>query len=431
LYIAQQIAARAVSQVLAGRNLNIALEAALGERAALEPQQRAAARDLSYGALRFYGESQALLAQLLQKPLADAGLHGLLLVALYQLNHDQAASHTVVDQAVKAAGASSKKPWAKSLVNGVLRNFLRRRELLMRDLVSNEAAQYSYPQWWIDKLRQQYPEHWQAMLMAGNAQPPMTLRVNRRQCSTAGYQHELAEIGIESRVLGRQALMLERPLHVDKLPGFAQGRVSVQDYGAQLAAELLDVQPGQRVLDACCAPGGKTGHVLELAEVAMTAVDSDAMRLERTRSNLTRLGLPAQLLVGDAATPAIWWNGQPYDRILADVPCTASGIVRRHVDIKWLRREADVAAFARQQATILHSLWQLLAKGGKLLYVTCSIFHEENQQQIDDFLGRQTGAAQLPLNLESGKTSLINQQQGQLRPCAEHDGFYYALLQKN
>ena len=431
MYIAQQIAARAVSQVLAGRNLNVVLEAALDERAALEPQQRAAARDLSYGALRFYGESQALLAQLLQKPLADAGLHGLLLVALYQLNHDQAASHTVVDQAVKAAGASSKKPWAKSLINGVLRNFLRRRELLMGDLVSNEAAQYSYPQWWIDKLRQQYPEHWQAMLMAGNAQPPMALRVNRRHCEPAEYRHELAEIGIESRVLGSQALVLERPLHVDKLPGFAQGHVSVQDYGAQLAAELLDVQPGQRVLDACCAPGGKTGHVLELAEVAMTAVDSDAMRLERTRSNLTRLGLPAQLLVGDAATPATWWDGQPYDRILADVPCTASGIVRRHVDIKWLRRETDVAAFARQQATILHSLWQLLAKGGKLLYVTCSIFHEENQQQIDDFLGRQTDAAQLPLNLESGKTSLINQQQGQLRPCAEHDGFYYALLQKN
>ena len=269
------------------------------------------------------------------------------------------------------------------------------------------------------------------MLGAGNAQPPMTLRVNRRQCNPVRYQDELAQAGIESHVLGSQALMLARPLHVDKLPGFAQGRVSVQDYGAQLAAELLDVQPGQRVLDACCAPGGKTGHVLELAEVNMTAVDSDAARLDRTRSNLLRLGLPAQLLVGDAATPAGWWDGKPFDRILADVPCTASGIVRRHVDIKWLRREADVASFARQQATILHSLWQLLAKGGKLLYATCSIFHEENQQQVDEFLGRQTDAAQLPLNLESGKTSLINQQQGQLRPCAEHDGFYYALLQKN
>ena len=431
MYIAQQIAARAVSQVLAGRNLNVALDAALHERHGLEPQQRAAARDLSYGALRFYGESQALLAQLLQKPLADAQLHGLLLVGLYQLNHDQAAPHTVVDQAVKAAGASSSKPWAKSLVNGVLRNFLRRRELLMQDIASNEAAHYAYPQWWIDKLRQQYPEHWQAMLGAGNAQPPMTLRVNRRQCDPVRYQDELAQAGIESHVLGSQALMLARPLHVDKLPGFAQGRVSVQDYGAQLAAELLDVQPGQRVLDACCAPGGKTGHVLELAEVNMTAVDSDAARLDRTRSNLLRLGLPAQLLVGDAATPAGWWDGKPFDRILADVPCTASGIVRRHVDIKWLRREADVASFARQQATILHSLWQLLAKGGKLLYATCSIFHEENQQQVDEFLGRQTDAAQLPLNLESGKTSLINQQQGQLRPCAEHDGFYYALLQKN
>ena len=430
MHIAQQIAARAVSQVLAGRNLTVALETALRERANIEPQQRAASQDLSYGALRFYGESQALLDQLLEKPLTDTGLHGLLLVALYQLNHDQAASHAVVDQAVRAAGASSKKPWAKGLVNGVLRNFLRRRAVLLQNLTTNEAAHYSYPQWWIDKLRRQYPEHWQTMLTIGNTHPPMTLRINRRQTDTVSYRDQLDESGIAARVLGGQALMLERPLHVDRLPGFAEGRVSVQDYGAQLAAALLNVQAGQRVLDACCAPGGKTGHVLELADVGMTAVDSDAVRLERTRSNLARLGLPARLLVGDAATSADWWDGVSFDRILADVPCTASGIVRRHVDIKWLRREADIAAFARQQSAILHSLWQLLAKGGKLLYATCSVFHEENQQQIDEFLARQADAAQLPLHLQPGESSLINQQQGQLRPCAEHDGFYYALLQK-
>lgn len=430
MHIAQQIAARAVSQVLAGRNLTVALDAALRERADIEPQQRAAAQDLSYGALRFCGESQALLERLLERPLADAGLHALLLVALYQLNHDQAAAHAVVDQAVRAAGASSRKPWAKGLVNGVLRNFLRQRDALLSALAADEAAHYSYPQWWIAKLRQQYPAHWQAMLAVGNMHPPMTLRVNRRQGDASRYQEALAEAGIEAHALGGEALMLERPLHVDRLPGFAEGRVSVQDYGAQLAAMLLDVEAGQRVLDACCAPGGKTGHILELADVDMTAVDSDAARLERTCSNLARLGLHARLLAGDAATPAGWWDGQPFDRILADVPCTASGIVRRHVDIKWLRREADIAAFARQQSAILHSLWQLLAKGGKLLYATCSVFHEENQRQIDEFLTRQADAAQLPLNLRPGESGLINQQQGQLRPCAEHDGFYYALLQK-
>lgn len=430
MHIAQQIAAQAVSQVLAGRNLAVALESAVRERPRIEAQQRAAAQDLSYGTLRFYGESQALLDRLLEKPLTDAALHGLLLVALYQLNHDQAAAHTIVDQAVSAASASSRKPWAKGLVNGVLRNFLRQRDALMSALAADEAARYSYPQWWIDKLRQQYPAHWQAMLAVGNMHPPMTLRVNGRQGEAPRYLDELAEAGIEARALGDQALMLERPLPVDRLPGFAQGRVSVQDYGAQLAAVLLDARSGQRVLDACCAPGGKTGHVLELADVDLTAVDSDALRLARTSSNLERLGLPARLVTGDAANPADWWDGVPFDRILADVPCTASGIVRRHVDIKWLRREADIAAFARQQAAILHSLWQLLAKGGKLLYATCSVFHEENQQQIDEFLTQQADATQLPLHLQSGESGLINQQQGQLRPCAEHDGFYYALLQK-
>jgi len=430
LHIAQQIAAQAVSQVAAGRNLSVTLEAAFRQHAKITPQQRAAAQDLSYSTLRFYGELQALLAQLLNKPLPDVRVHHLLLVAIYQLRHDQAAAHTVVDQAVTAAVAF-KKPWAKSLVNGVLRNFLRQRDTLLRNVAANEVAVYSYPQWWINKLRQQYSQHWQAILLSGNQHPPMTLRVNCRHSHTEQYLQQMTQAGLDGRILDKQALMLAKPLPVDKLPGFQRGQVSVQDYGAQLAARLLDVHDNLRVLDACCAPGGKTGHVLELADVEMLAVDSDEQRLQRTHSNLERLQLSARLQVGDAAQPQAWWDGVPFDRILADVPCTASGIVRRHVDIKWLRREADVASFVAQQAAILHSLWQLLAKGGKLLYVTCSIFHEENQGQIETFLARQADAVQLPLPMQQLDSGLINQQQGQLLPCAEHDGFYYALLQKN
>lgn len=401
----------------------------MSSNAGVTAQQRAATQDLSYGTLRFYGELRAQLGQLLEKPLPDARLQSLLLVALYQLNHDRAAPHTVVDQAVKAA-ATFKKPWARGLTNAVLRNFLRRREAL-QSLELDEAASYSYPQWWIDKLKQQYPQHWQAMLQAGNVHPPMTLRVNSRHGNAESYERLLAEAGLQASTHGQQSVTLAKPVSVDQLPGFQQGLVSVQDYGAQLAAKLLDVQDGQRVLDACCAPGGKTGHVLELAAVDMVAVDSDAQRLKRTQSNLSRLNLPARLCVGNAAQPQGWWDDVPFDRILADVPCTASGIVRRHVDIKWLRRPEDVAEFVTQQAAILHSLWQLLAKGGKLLYVTCSVFHEENQQQIAAFLKQHTDAEQLPLEHKLKEYGLINQQQGQLLPCAEHDGFYYALLQKN
>jgi 16S rRNA (cytosine967-C5)-methyltransferase len=344
----------------------------------------------------------------------------LLLAALYQLEYGKASHYAVVDHAVKAA-AQLKKPWAKGLVNAVLRNFLRRREQLLEEIADDEVARYSYPQWWIDKLRQQYPAEWLTMLEAGNQRPPMTLRVNRGQGSAADYLARLAEDDIAARSLGESAVMLDQPLAVEKLPGFADGMVSVQDYGAQFAAPLLDVRDGMRVLDACCAPGGKTGHILENSQVEMTALDGDAGRLERTRSNLQRLGLSARLVVGDAADPFGWWDGRPFDRILADVPCSASGIVRRHVDIKWLRREQDLQAFSLQQAAILRGLWPLLAIGGKLLYATCSVFIEENQYQIDAFLRERMDARQLPLpGLESG----------QLLPCGEHDGFFYALLEK-
>lgn len=426
MYISQQIAAIAVSQVLSGRNLTLALPDALKSYPNATPQQRGAAADLSYGTLRFYGEVNAYLVKLLEKPLSNEHITALLLVAIYQLLHDKADDFTVVNQAVQAA-SYAKPRWAKGLVNGVLRNFLRQKETLNNRVKTDEVAVYSYPQWWINKLKNQYPSDWQNILNTGNAHPPMTLRVNAQKTSAKEYVQLLARQDIAATQVGEYAVILEQPISVEKIPGFADGVVSVQDYGAQLAAGLLDVQTGMTILDACCAPGGKTGHILELHNTKLTALDNDASRLDRVESNLNRLHLNADLQLGDAAK---WQTSQAFERILADVPCTASGIVRRHVDIKWLRRESDIASFATQQSLILANLWHLLAKGGKLLYVTCSIFNEENQQQIDAFLLKNRDATQLTLNLTNENHPNIQCAHGQLIPNSLHDGLFYALLQK-
>jgi 16S rRNA (cytosine967-C5)-methyltransferase len=426
LYISQQIAATAVNLVMSGRNLTLALPEAMKLHPNATAQQRGAAADLSYGTLRFYGEVNAYLQQLLEKPLSSEIITNLLQVAIYQLLHDKAEAFTVVNQAVTAA-SYTKPRWAKGLVNGVLRNFLRQKEALKSKVEANETALYSYPQWWIDKLKSQYPKAWQGILQTGNQHPPMILRVNRRQISAVDYLQLLTRQDIAAVHLGGDAVLLTKPLPVEQVPGFADGVVSVQDYGAQLAAHLLDLKKGHRVLDACAAPGGKSGHILEIENVHLIALDNDEMRLNRVESNLSRLGLTAQLMLADAAK---FKDERLYDRILADVPCSASGIVRRHVDIKWLRREADIVSFAQQQSAILQRLWHLLAKGGKLLYVTCSIFIEENQQQIDHFLRENTDATQLPIMLTNDFANNITIQDGQLIPNHHHDGFFYALLQK-
>jgi 16S rRNA (cytosine967-C5)-methyltransferase len=439
LYISQQIAANAVNKVLSGRNLTLALPEAMAFFPKATPQQRGAAQDLSYGTMRFYGEIDAYLVQLLEKPLTDDRINSLLLVAIYQLLHDKADSFTVVNQAVYAVSQlkhPATKSWAKGLVNAILRNFLRQKIQLAAKFRDSEVAIYSYPQWWINKLKTQYLSQWQEMLEAGNKHPPMTLRVNTQKISMQDYVQLLARQDIEAKYIGGQALILTCPVLVDKIPGFNDGIVSVQDLGAQLAAYLLDAKASMNVLDACCAPGGKTGHILELSDVVLTALDSDKIRLQRVESNLSRMKLQANLLVGDASLKD--WvvknktSPQYFDRILADVPCSASGIVRRHVDIKWLRRESDVVSFASQQAKILANLWQMLVKGGKLLYVTCSVFNEENQGQVDNFLKNNADAIQLPFILPDCYASAeINQINGQLIPTNEHDGFFYALLQKN
>jgi 16S rRNA (cytosine967-C5)-methyltransferase len=427
LYISQQIAAMAVSDVLAGRNLTLALPDSLSVFPNATSQQKGGGADLSYGTLRFYGEVNEYLIKLLEKPLSNKDIHALLLVAIYQLLYDKAESFTIVNQAVKAAG-QAKPRWAKGLVNGVLRNFLRQKDALKTTIKQNEVALYSYPQWWIDKLKQQYANVWESILTVGNTHPPMTLRVNIRKSSLKEYMTYLARQDVGAILLGGEGVMLSNPLSVEKVPGFIDGIVSVQDYGAQLAAHFLDIKSNMRVLDACSAPGGKSGHLLELADINLTAIDNDANRLKRVEDNLNRLGLKANLQLGDAGQ---WQSKELFDRILADVPCSASGIVRRHVDIKWLRRPSDIVSFTQQQAKILANLWRLLSKGGKLLYVTCSIFAEENQQQIDHFLKQNADATQLPIDLTDDRIKEVNIQHGQLIPSKAHDGLFYALLQKS
>jgi 16S rRNA (cytosine967-C5)-methyltransferase len=417
----QHGASQVVCQVLGGRNLNQVLSTTLAA-SGLAPQQRSMLQDLSYGTLRYYGQLARVLEQLLHKPVQDERLRCLLLVALYQLQYGKAVPHAVVDHAVRSV--RKRNAAAGGLVNAVLRNFLRKRDALLAAAAVSEEGLYSYPQWWIDTVKAQYGERAATLLLEGNRHPPMTLRVNRRRTTPADYLALLAQNDIPASLAGLQAVLLERPMPVDKLPGFGDGLVSVQDAGAQYAAHLLDVRDGMRVLDACAAPGGKSAHLLELAQIDLLALDKDEQRLQRVRENMQRLQLSARLQCGDAAQPQSWWDGQPFQRILADAPCSASGVVRRHPDIKWLRRPEDIESFAQQQLQILSALWRLLASDGKLLYATCSIFARENQQVMAEFLRQRDDARQLPL-------SAPNLSEGQLLPDDQHDGFFYALLHKH
>lgn len=311
----------------------------------------------------------------------------------------------------------------KNLVNAVLRNFQRKQESLINKAQATVEGRYNHPAWWVEKLQMGYPDDWEAILAADQTHPPLTLRINRRKTNIESVLRQLQSAGMPGTQTGPSAITLDDPVPVARIPGFAEGRVSVQDAGAQWAAELLDVKDGMRVLDACAAPGGKTGHILEAADVGLLALDSDEKRLQRVQQNLDRLGLVARLKVGDAAHPDSWWNGPPFDRILADVPCAASGVVRRHPDIKWLRRPEDIPEFVRKQYEILNALWQTLAPGGKLLYATCSVFAEENENQIKAFLTERADARRLELPKELNK--------GQLLPNDCNDGFFYALLEKH
>jgi 16S rRNA (cytosine967-C5)-methyltransferase len=416
----QRLAAEAVSRVLSGRSLTPTLDELLARREALPAGDRGAIWDLSHGTLRFLGTIEAMLGRMLRKPVTEPGLHALLCVAIYQLEFTRAAPYAVVSQAVDACVAWG-WPWAKGMVNAILRRYQREREALLMHARAEPRGRWSYPDWWIERVCLQYPDAADAILQAGNVRPGMGLRVNRRRASVADVLAGLISEGLDARPEGDAGIVLDRFVPVARLPGFAAGHLSVQDPGAQRAAAFLDLAPGQRVLDACAAPGGKAAHILETADVDLTASDNDEVRIARIGQNLERLGLSATVTCADVSNPDAWWNKEPFDRILADVPCTASGVVRRHPDIKWLRRPSDIALLAARAAFILDALWRVLAPGGKLLFVTCSVFLEENRAQIDDFVRRHADARMLVL-------PGIDTVDLQLMPDASHDGFYYALL---
>ncbi len=376
---AQKLAALAVRRVLDGATLPVAL-AAVTAGAGDAGRRRSLVQELAYGTLRHWGTLEALTRRLATKPFTDPPLAALTAVALYQLGHTRAPPFAVVDRAVAAAGEIA-RPAAKALVNALLRRYLRERETLDEAVRADPVARFSYPLWWIERVRREWPDDWEAILEAGNARPPLTVRVNRRVTDREAWLAACGAAGVAATPVGETGAIVDPPRPVPELPGYADGAFSVQDAAAQLAAPLLDLADGQRVLDACAAPGGKTTQVLETADVELVALDSDATRLNRVRENLTRLRLDSPRVTvreGDAGAPRGWWDGRPFDRILADVPCTASGVVRRHPDGKWLRRARDVASFGAQQARLLDSLWGCLAPGGKLLYVTCSVFRDEN-----------------------------------------------------
>jgi 16S rRNA (cytosine967-C5)-methyltransferase len=418
LSLALGTAGEALNRVARGQ----ALDEALRVHPLPSPADRAAAQDIAYTACRRLNLLGAIAAQLLVKP--NPVIEGLLCAALSELIDHPDRAHAIVDQAVTAAAGFGRGAF-KGVVNAVLRRFLRERETLLAAAAAEEPLRLLYPAWWIARARAAWPGDSEALLAAGNGRPVMTLRVNRRRAEVGEYAAMLAQAGLAAERTGPSALQLEKPLPVARLPGFDAGLVSVQDLGAQCAAPLVDVSDGMRVLDACAAPGGKTAHLLELADCEVTALDRDGARLEAVAANLARLQLSATLKAADAASTDAWWDGRPYDRVLLDAPCTASGIIRRHPDGKWLKRESDIAALAAGQRRLLNALWQVLRPGGKLLYATCSVFPEENARQTGAFLNLHADARSLPPALP------LDHRDGQLLPHNRHDGFYYALFEKS
>lgn len=424
--------ARCIQGVTAGQSLSDCLAAT---DAALRPSVQA----ISFHVMRRLGFARAVRSQLVARPPADALLDSLLLVALTLLDTAiQAADepddtrshlpvyavHTVVDQSVNAVQRKL-KPY-RGLVNGTLRNFIRRRDALLTALASDDEARWNYPHWWIETIKAAWPEQWRDILDAGNQPGPMTLRVNRRRASVEQVTDAFDQAGVMTQTLNDYAIALPRPQPVQALPGFAQGWWSVQDLAAQRAGSLLALEPGMRVLDACAAPGGKTAHLLEQADIELLALDSDASRLARVAENLERLGLDGPhvtLRCADAAELDSWWDGRPFDAVLADVPCTASGVVRRHPDIRWLRRKSDITRTSALQRNIIDALWRTVRPGGHLLYVTCSIFPDEGERQAAAFCERHRDAQRLAA---PGQVLPLPKADGQ----DAGDGFFYALFTK-
>jgi len=419
-----------VEGVLDGRSLTDALT---DVSVALRPATQA----VSFHAMRYLGWADAVGRELVQR-YPSVLFESLLLVSLTLLKEEGEAAaqlpgmpvyaaHTVVDQAVTAASNTRSLSSFKGMLNACLRRFLRERAALEAAVADSPEAQWNHPGWWVKQLGIAYPQDWQRILESANVPAPLTLRVNRRRASREQVLAAFQAAGLEAQPVGQAGVVLGSPKPVTQLPGFAEGWWSVQDAGAQLAAELLAPTDGMRVLDACSAPGGKTAHLLELADIDLVALDADGERLERVEQNLDRLGLASKrvhLEAADAADLDAWWDGKPFDAVLADVPCTASGIVRRHPDIRWLRRENDVRRTATLQARILDSLWKTVAPGGRLLYVTCSVFPIEGARQALEFLQRHPEAQRLDAPGQLLPVAL------NATPVEQHDGFFYALFAK-
>ncbi|RRW67670.1 16S rRNA (cytosine(967)-C(5))-methyltransferase RsmB [Pseudomonas fluorescens] len=424
-------AAKALAAVLSGKaSLNSSLPTQLDK---VEDRDRGFTQDLAFGTARWQPRLSALAEKLLQKPFkaADADVEALLLVGLYQLLYTRVPAHAAIGETVGCAD-KLKKPWAKGLLNAVLRNAQRESETIFAELERDPVVRTAHPRWLQKSLKAFWPEQWEAICAANNAHPPMILRVNRRHHSRNAYLALLGEAGIAATpcVYSRDGIVLEAAADVRSLPGFAEGWISVQDEAAQLAADLLDLAPGQRVLDACCAPGGKTCHILEAepALAGVVAVDLEAKRLVRVKENLERLGLDAELIAADGRDIDKWWDGKPFQRILLDAPCSATGVIRRHPDIKLTRQPDDIVALAQLQGELLDAMWKTLEVGGILLYATCSTLPTENTEVIAAFLERTPGARELDLATAAG----IKQPHGRqlLAQQGGHDGFYYAKLIK-
>ena len=423
-------AANVIYQVVEqGQSLSAALPTAQQQVAA---KDRALLQEICYGTLRWLNRLEFIADQLIDRQLKGKHrpLHYLILAGLYQLFYTRVPAHAVLAETVNAVGLLNGNSF-RGMINGVLRNAQRQQETLLQAAYKNEPTRFSYPRWLLKKIKQSCQYGYVSVLQAGNEYPPMWLRINLSKTSRDDYQKQLAELGIQSTPHGScaSALLLEKACDVSLLPGFADGLSSVQDAAAQHAAWLLDPQPEDIILDACAAPGGKTAHILERQPhlKQLVAVDSDATRLSRVAENLTRIQLDATLIHGDASKPDTWWQGPQFDRILLDAPCSATGVIRRHPDIKWLRRAEDIAELAELQKQILDAMWLQLKPGGTLLYATCSILTDENRQQIKTFLERTPDAIHIPLNVQD-----TPEQPGwQIFPGEQNmDGFFYAKLAK-
>lgn len=402
----------------------------------VEPEIRNGVQALAFQAWRQWGRAVALRSMLASKtppPNADI-LLCLVLALMWDRDDAPYDEFTLVNQAVEAAKANPKTKAQSNFINGCLRRFLRERDAMVAATQARQEAQWNHPLWWVQRIRTEQPEHWQAILTASNRHPPLALRVNARKTTPEAYASLLHEHGIEVRCVTATGVELAKAVQVQALPRFAEGFVSVQDGAAQMAAPLLlqgdPLSVDARVLDACAAPGGKTAHLRELTDAHILALEVDPERAARISQTLERLGLQASVRVADAGLPDTWWDGQAFDRILLDAPCTASGIVRRHPDIRWLRRESDIAQLAAEQARLLAALWPLLKVGGRMLYCTCSIFRAEGSQQVESFLAHHKDASLLP-----SPGHMLPQappQAGDVpdNRLSDHDGFFYALFEK-